>query len=92
MDQALSNDRTHIIPSGPEAPAVNNCGGGSSPLGNPRPDDNYSAASPTLPLGQLVALPEGARSTPRVALLRGSVDANQWWRLLQMGEPAPSPR
>ncbi|MDW7992260.1 MAG: two-component regulator propeller domain-containing protein [Anaerolineae bacterium] len=71
--------------------------GPDSEPGNDHPDDNLSAAdappAPSAalgagPVGQFLALPEGARIPARVAILWRGAAHDLWWLLAQLGEPA----
>ena len=60
---------------------------GSNPGGD-HPDDNLSAASLSIPDGDFVALPKGARTSPQVAILNRGAAHGLWRTLLQIGEPS----
>ena len=68
-------------------------GGGGGSAGGDHPDDNFSAAGipesaeGTLD-GDFFVLPEGARATPRVAILNSDFAHHLWRLVLELGEPA----
>jgi len=60
---------------------------GSNPGGD-HPDDNHSAAGLSIPSGDFVALPKGARTPPQVAILNRGAAHGLWRTLLRIGEPS----